>query len=118
MSTTPSIVEPLLPPHHYAAGRLHAMPSDLQPSTSAMPPPSHAAVRADVPEFITPETWPGGLPAPDFAAWAASGAPLVAAAGNQSSVYQAAKRALDVAGALVALALLRPSCSWCSSRSA
>jgi len=62
----------------------------------------------DMPDVVTADTWPGGLPMPNFSAWVLRSEPLVAPGGNRSHGYAFAKRTLDVVGASLALLLFAP----------
>jgi lipopolysaccharide/colanic/teichoic acid biosynthesis glycosyltransferase len=99
MSPSTSAADPLSPSYHTAVEKQH--------TTTAAQKPAAAPEQA-LPVVVTPDNWPGGVPVPNFGAWLTKGAPLVAPAGNLSFAYRFAKRALDIAGALVALALFAP----------
>jgi len=59
-------------------------------------------------EAVSTMSWASGLPMPDLAGWLLEGKPLVEAEGNRTFFYLAAKRTLDIVGALALLALLGP----------
>lgn len=100
---------PNAPSEKFTMKRLHpAHPSTFSKRNEVAPKPP-AANRSTKPlSVVTADTWIGGRPTPNFAAWLNEGKPLVARAGNLSPVYRFAKRALDIVGALVVLALLAP----------
>lgn len=76
--------------------------------TTTSPKPSHDFAAAYDVEAVSTATWASGRPLPDIAGWLLAGKPLVEAEGNRTLAYLAAKRTLDIVGALALLALLGP----------
>ena len=100
---------PNAPSEKFTMKRLHqAHPSMLSPVNDVAPTPP--AARRSTPHLsvVTADSWIGGRPTPNFAAWLSEGKPLVAQSGNLSPVYRFVKRAVDIFGALAVLALLAP----------